>query len=262
MKKLTINEIAERAGVSKTTVSFYLNGKINKMSEETKQRIQHIIDETGYEPSAAARAMKAKSSGVAGVILADTSEGYCARALKGIEEAASALEYQIVVGNSGLAFQHEKDCVERMLRLGVDGFIVQSDPPLRHAGLRPGKKEKARRIPGCRSMILGGRVCKRTMTAWHQVISECIKKGYENFLMISDGDSNISAGFENTQGYKDAIQDAWKEGATQYLQEGVKSDQVYEMLRARLTWKKDADYAPVRDFCRWCTRRSADTRII
>ena len=88
MKKLTINEIAERAGVSKTTVSFYLNGKINKMSEETKQRIQHIIDETGYEPSAAARAMKAKSSGVVGVILADTSEGYCARALKGIEEAA------------------------------------------------------------------------------------------------------------------------------------------------------------------------------
>ena len=111
---------------SKTTVSFYLNGKINKMSEETKQRIQHIIDETGYEPSAAARAMKAKSSGVVGVILADTSEGYCARALKGIEEAASALEYQIVVGNSGLAFQHEKDYVERMLRLGVDGFIVQS----------------------------------------------------------------------------------------------------------------------------------------
>lgn len=56
MKKLTINEIAEKAGVSKTTVSFYLNGKANKMSEETQQRIQQIIDETGYEPSAAARA--------------------------------------------------------------------------------------------------------------------------------------------------------------------------------------------------------------
>ncbi len=153
MKKLTINEIAERAGVSKTTVSFYLNGKINKMSEETKQRIQHIIDETGYEPSAAARAMKAKSSGVAGVILADTSEGYCARALKGIEEAASALEYQIVVGNSGLAFQHEKDYVERMLRLGVDGLRYSPvHLPFRYAGLRPGKKEKAHRIPGCQAL--------------------------------------------------------------------------------------------------------------
>ena len=38
MKKLTINEIAEKAGVSKTTVSFYLNGKTNKMSEETMER--------------------------------------------------------------------------------------------------------------------------------------------------------------------------------------------------------------------------------
>ena len=46
MKKLTINEIAERAGVSKTTVSFYLNGKTNKMSEETKKMKQHIINET------------------------------------------------------------------------------------------------------------------------------------------------------------------------------------------------------------------------
>lgn len=86
MKKLTINEIAEKAGVSKTTVSFYLNGKANKMSEETQQRIQQIIDETGYEPSAAARAMKAKSSGLIGVILKDAADPYCARALKGMGE--------------------------------------------------------------------------------------------------------------------------------------------------------------------------------
>ena len=124
MKKLTINEIAERAGVSKTTVSFYLNGKTNKMSEETKQRIQHIINETGYEPSAAARAMKAKSSGLIGVILGDSSDAYCARALKGIEDAASAQGYQIMMGNSGLAFQQEKDYVERMLKLGAEGFII------------------------------------------------------------------------------------------------------------------------------------------
>ena len=62
MSKLTINEIAERAGVSKTTVSFFLNGKTHKMSEDTKQRIQRIIDETGYEPSAAARAMRYSTS--------------------------------------------------------------------------------------------------------------------------------------------------------------------------------------------------------
>ncbi|MCF2703981.1 LacI family DNA-binding transcriptional regulator [Enterocloster clostridioformis] len=239
MKKLTINEIAERAGVSKTTVSFYLNGKINKMSEETKQRIQHIIDETGYEPSAAARAMKAKSSGVVGVILADTSEGYCARALKGIEEAASALEYQIVVGNSGLAFQHEKDYVERMLRLGVDGFIVQSTYRFGMLASDLEKKKKPIVYLDAKPYDFKGRYVKsNNYDCVYQVISECIRKGYENFLMISDGDSNISAGFENTQGYKDAIQDARKEGATQYLQEGVKSDQVYEMLKDQISRDK------------------------
>ena len=126
MKKLTINEIAEKAGVSKTTVSFYLNGKTNKMSEETKQRIQQIIDETGYEPSAAARAMKAKSSGVLGVILDDVSKPYEAQALKGIEETARASGYQILIGNSELNFNNEKEYVEQMVRCGAEGFIIQS----------------------------------------------------------------------------------------------------------------------------------------
>ena len=52
MKKLTINEIAEMVGVSKTTISFYLNGKTNKMSDETQKKIQQVIEETGYTPSA------------------------------------------------------------------------------------------------------------------------------------------------------------------------------------------------------------------
>ena len=42
MKKLTINEIAEMVGVSKTTISFYLNGKTNKMSDETQKKIQQV----------------------------------------------------------------------------------------------------------------------------------------------------------------------------------------------------------------------------
>ena len=126
MKKLTINEIAEKAGVSKTTVSFYLNGKANKMSEETQQRIQQIIDETGYEPSAAARAMKAKSSGLIGVILKDAADPYCARALKGMGEAAGETEYQILIGSSGYTFKNEREHVERMLKAGAEGFIIQA----------------------------------------------------------------------------------------------------------------------------------------
>lgn len=235
MKKLTINEIAERAGVSKTTVSFYLNGKTNKMSEETKQRIQHIVDETGYEPNAAARAMKAKSSGLVGVILGDSSDAYCARALKGIEDAASAQEYQIMIGNSSLAFQQEKDYVERMLKLGAEGFIIQSTYRF---GMLAGELEKKKKpivYLDTKPYDFKGRYVKsNNYECVYQVISECIGKGYEDFLMISDGESAMSVGFENVQGYKDALQDAFREGATQYLQEGIKSAQVYELLKEKV----------------------------
>ena len=59
--------------MSKTTVSFYLNGKANKMSEETQQRIQQIIDETGYEQRGG-QSHEAKSSGLIGVILKDAAD--------------------------------------------------------------------------------------------------------------------------------------------------------------------------------------------
>lgn len=232
MKKLTINEIAEKAGVSKTTVSFYLNGKTNKMSDETKQRIQHIIDETGYEPSAAARAMKAKSSGMIGVILGDASEPYCAKALKGIEDAASAQDYQIMIGNSSLSFQHEKDYVKRMLKLGAEGFIIQSTYRF---GMLAGDLEKKKKpivYLDARPYDFKGRYVKgNNYDCVYQVITECIQKGYENFVMISDGEADISTGFENTQGYKDALQDARREGRTCYTQKGVKSVEVFEMLK-------------------------------
>ena len=77
MKKLTINEIAEMVGVSKTTISFYLNGKTNKMSDETQKKIQQVIEETGYTPSAATRTVKASDDCI-GVILGDVSKPFAA----------------------------------------------------------------------------------------------------------------------------------------------------------------------------------------
>ena len=61
-KRITINDIAQMAGTSKTTVSFFLNGKTDRMSEETQKRIRLAIDETGYQPSPLARGMNAKQS--------------------------------------------------------------------------------------------------------------------------------------------------------------------------------------------------------
>ena len=53
---MNIGEIARRAGVSRSTVSYALSGK-RPVSEDTRRRIQQVVDELGYQPSASARAL-------------------------------------------------------------------------------------------------------------------------------------------------------------------------------------------------------------
>lgn len=232
MKKLTINEIAEKAGVSKTTVSFYLNGKTNKMSEETKQRIQQIIDETGYEPSAAARAMKAKSRAVLGVILGDVAKPYEAQALKGIEETARMSGYQILVGSSGLNFNNEKEQIEHMVRFGAEGFIIQATYRFGMLAASLEKKRKPLVYLGTRPYDSRGRYVKGNhYECVYQMITECIGKGYEAFVMAAGDGSDVSGGFDKTRGYKDALQDAGISGSTCYFAEQVRSGDVFEQLK-------------------------------
>lgn len=239
MKKLTINEIAERAGVSKTTVSFYLNGKTNKMSEETKIRIQQIIDETGYEPSAAARAMKSKKLGAIGVILGDISDPYSSQALKGVEDAAGSQGIPVMIAGSGMNYNSEKEIVERMLRMGVEGFIIQSTYRF---GMMAGSLEKKNRpivYLDAKPYDYRGRCVKsNNYDCVYQIVSDCIQKGYEEFIMFSDDSSMTSTGFENVQGYKDGLQDAGREGGTFYMPESRRSEDVYEILQKNLNLEK------------------------
>lgn len=231
MKKITINEIAEKAGVSKTTVSFFLNGKTNKMSEETKQRIQKIIEDTGYEPSAAARAMKIKGGGTIGVIMGDCAQPFTAQALKGIEEVASALGYQVLVGNSGFNFNSEKEYIDRMLGLGAEGFVIQATYRFGMLALNLEKKHKKVVYIDAKPYDFKGKCIKsNNYDCVYKMITESMVRGYEDFVMISDDTSIMSTGFENTQGYKDALQDISKKGTSLYVAEDVKSQEIYDQL--------------------------------
>lgn len=124
-RKITIKDIAEMAGTSKTTVSFYLNGKTEKMSEETKAKIAKVIEKTNYRPSIVARSLNSKNSKLIGVLIGDITNTFSNQIVKGIESAASKDGYQIIVGNSDYNHKREENYVERMLSMGVGGFIIQ-----------------------------------------------------------------------------------------------------------------------------------------
>ena len=100
-RRPTIADIAQRAGVSKVSVSYALNGHPG-LSDLTRQRILAIAEEVGWHPNRAARALSAARSGSCGLALARPArtlayEPFFSKLLSGIEAALSARQIALML---------------------------------------------------------------------------------------------------------------------------------------------------------------------
>ena len=71
---MNLREIAKKAGVSSATVSYVINGRHNKVSQETIAKVQKIIAENNYELNATARSLASRKSKIIGVVVPNISE--------------------------------------------------------------------------------------------------------------------------------------------------------------------------------------------
>jgi len=99
MKRPTIRDVAERAGVSKTTVSHVINAT-RFVEEDTKLRVLAVISELGYRPSIAARSLTTNRTQTVGVIVSDVSNYFFAEVLRGVEDVLMPESYGLVVCNT------------------------------------------------------------------------------------------------------------------------------------------------------------------
>ena len=89
MGKLTIVDIAARAGVSKATVSRVLNDRAEGVGAQTRARIRAILDATGFQPSAMARGLKTGESRSIGLIVPDVTNPFHPLLVSGVEQPPS-----------------------------------------------------------------------------------------------------------------------------------------------------------------------------
>jgi len=122
----TINEVAAKAKVSKTTISRYLNGKYEYMSVETKERIEKVIEELNYRPSNIARSLKAKNSGVIGCIIADIGSPFSSIVVKGINYVCNKEGYRVLFANTDNDPENEIKSIESLIDSKVDGLIINT----------------------------------------------------------------------------------------------------------------------------------------
>lgn len=119
---MTINEIAELAGVSRATVSRYLNN--GYVSEEKKNRIAGVIRETGYVPSSQAKMLRTKKTGLIGVIIPKISSDSISRMVDGIGEELSKAGYQLLLASTNNDEREEVRYLQTFRNNYVDGIIL------------------------------------------------------------------------------------------------------------------------------------------
>ena len=122
--KVTIQEIADMAGVSKSTVSRYLNQ--GYISEEKAARIREVIRATGYKANFFAKRLKMKESKLVGVVLPRMDSVTVGKLLTGIGRIFEPRGYQGLLLSSQLSVDKELANIRNLAQQGVDGIIVDS----------------------------------------------------------------------------------------------------------------------------------------
>lgn len=124
-KDVTIQDVATKVGVSKTTVSRYLNGRFGNMSHETRQSIKDVIEELNYRPNRQAQSLKTKKSHLLGLMVADIENSYSGYWIKAMQEKLSGTDYQLMIMTSNNSEEQELHNIRKLLDQNIDGMMLQ-----------------------------------------------------------------------------------------------------------------------------------------
>ncbi|WP_028456090.1 LacI family DNA-binding transcriptional regulator [Chitinilyticum litopenaei] len=125
-ERLTIDDIAKLAGVSKTTASMVLNGRAAeyRIAAATRDRVLAIAAEHHFSPSQSARTLRSRSSGTLGLVVPELTNFAHAMLAQELEIQARALGYQLLLVTSEDDPEREDEGLRHLLSRQVDGLLV------------------------------------------------------------------------------------------------------------------------------------------
>ncbi len=119
----SIKDVALMAGVSYTTVSHVINGT-RRVSDAARQRVLQAISDSGYVPSAAARALRGAKARILGVLVPDISNPFCAELVLGLETTSRAAGYSLLLCSTEPDAADVEAQIDSLMARRVDGLVV------------------------------------------------------------------------------------------------------------------------------------------
>lgn len=248
MSNLTLEKVAELAGVSRSTVSRVVNDQTG-VREDVRRRVWQVIDETGYRPNLAARALASNRSGIVSLVVPHAfsrlfTDPYFPRLTQGITLGCNSNDLSLTL----FLFHNEEE--EAMLTRRIanaslfDGVIMASsqyeDPLIPHLI----KNE----VP----LVIVGRqdrypqvsfVDVDNVTGAYAATSHLLRLGYLRIAHIS-GPQNMVAGEDRLAGYCQALSDRGRSHQEELVVEGDYSEAGgYVAMQRLLPARPDAVFA-------------------
>ncbi|MSD84687.1 LacI family DNA-binding transcriptional regulator (plasmid) [Lactobacillus curvatus] len=125
MQKYSLKDIAKLSEVSTATVSRVINDN-GRFSEETRQKVLKVIEETGYKMNYNAKSLRMNRSFTIGILVPDISNYFFADVVQKVEEILFDKGYSTIICNTGRIQEKESAYLKMLEGKGVDGLIVIS----------------------------------------------------------------------------------------------------------------------------------------
>ena len=243
---ITLEEIAKLAGVSRSTVSRVVNGN-ERVREETREKVQAVIDEVNFQPNIAARSLAAGRTGIIGLVIpagvsALFKDPYFPQLIQGITAACNKNEHSMMLWVDEPTYHLRT--IRQVLYSGLlDGVIISSmliDDPII-------KSLYQRKMP----FVLIGRhpdldvnyLDVDNQGSAYKATSHLIESGYDRIATIT-GPKNMIAGYDRYRGYCNALDQFGIELDQSLIAEGDFTEESgYEGMKELLPHSPDAVFA-------------------
>lgn len=123
-RRPTQADVARQAGVSQALVSYVLNGSPVTLPDATRRRVLDAMDELGYVPHGAARALRLDRTMTLALVIPDITNPFYPAVERGLQDSAEAAGYQLITYNTDGIASKERKAVRSIRETRADGAVI------------------------------------------------------------------------------------------------------------------------------------------
>jgi LacI family transcriptional regulator len=215
--RVTLRDVAARAGVSPMTVSRVINNS-PRVTADTRRRVEAAIVELQYVPNRLARGLIRRKTGTLALLVPDLANPFFTLIVQAAEDVAWRAGYHVILCDTRAELEREREYLEDMVEFQVEGVLVAPVSDRSRSNLRILARNNTpyalidRSIAGFEADLVQG----DSVAGARRLVDHLIELGHRRIAAITET-LEVSTSRERLQGYREALEAAGIEERAEYV---------------------------------------------